>query len=1293
MGLSLVLVALLVAAGASSAFAAPKSVIAEFGSSGNGDGQLAMPRGVAVNQSTGDVYVASGGEGSITNVFNLPRVERFGADGDFLSRFGAFGLGNGQFSAAVPGGGPQAVAVDQSSGAVYVTDLANRRVQKFSSTGVFERAWGWGVADGGAAFQVCVSPAPCQAGIAGSGAGQLGAGSASLRLAVDPSTGDVYVADPQNRRIQVFGSNGAFLRAFGWGVQDGTSAFQVCSGPCQAGLTAGTEIGRFASSQPLHLAIDSAGVLYASDSNLSNRVQRFDISTPATPTPLPAIGGNGPLLNATTSGLAVDPSSGHLLVARDPSVGDTVVQELDSTTLTVTDTHAIGEGFLNVDGIAVNGVSGRVYASRSNVSRVAILADGATPPSVTLDATTDIDDRGATFNATIDPNGARVAYRFEYRQVGASAFTAAPLIDRHTGAGTSAVGVSEAVSDLMPNTAYEVRHVADGAGAPMTTATHTFSTDQIAPQVATGSAITPTGTGAILRGHVDPNGSPTTYHFEWGETAAYGNRAPATEGASAGQGATAKAVAQRLAGLSPSTTYHYRVVADGFGAPVAGQDRTFTTPASRERTGLPDGRAYELVTPPDKGGGMVFGGLDFGQPAAAQASADGGGIAYQGSTAFPGTSAPSSSLIVGYASTRAGSGWATESTAMPLVPTPGLSYSAHELVSDDGSKAVVRTNGDPVTGQPTARVEANFYWRDLETGTNRLINQDPVAGTAAYNTALAAATPDLGKVLFESDGILVAGAPPGTKLYRFDGASGLITLESRLPDGSPSTGVAGEDGYANALSADGSVAFFKPVTGNGLAPLYRREDGTTVAVNSEENPNLDVPLGVASFRGATSDGSKVFFVSVQPLVAEDANAVGDLYRYDADAPTGSRLTLVSDDAEPLDGDGLGVAVGSQIATGGVLGFSDDGELVYFVGTGQIVAGASTSSVPPRKLYLWDSSSGTPETRYLAALANESTRDAWSGSFEYVKVSPDGRRMAFLSSTPGLTPQDGGGFRQVYRFDAHPNPGQPELVCLSCPPGAAADAETVFQQQPTQPGLTLTSRRNLSADGERVFFETTQALVDGDGNGRSDVYLWEDGELSRLSRGDGHSSFADASASGDDVFIFTGNRLVGWDRDDAVDIYDVKAGGGFPEPGSRPSCAGDACQGQPGGGPDARAPGSASFSGSGNDGPRARQRLLLVEVTARQRAMLAAKGRATLRVRVTRPGRVSLVARARLGRQLLVVARSTRLARRGGTVRMPLALSPRARARLAGGHRLVLRVSVRASEARSRSLRLGLRRSK
>ena len=98
-----------------------------------------------------------------------------------------------------------------------------------------------------------------------------------------------------------------------------------------------------------------------------------------------------------------------------------------------------------------------------------------------------------------------------------------------------------------------------------------------APPVATtGSASAVLDTSATLGGSVNPNGTATTYHFEYGTTTAYGTNSPAVD-ASAGSGTSAVAESANLTGLTPGTIYHFRLVATSAGGTSNGADQTFTT--------------------------------------------------------------------------------------------------------------------------------------------------------------------------------------------------------------------------------------------------------------------------------------------------------------------------------------------------------------------------------------------------------------------------------------------------------------------------------------------------------------------------------------------------------------------------------------------------------------------------------------------------------------------------------------------------------------------------------------------
>jgi len=94
------------------------------------------------------------------------------------------------------------------------------------------------------------------------------------------------------------------------------------------------------------------------------------------------------------------------------------------------------------------------------------------------------------------------------------------------------------------------------------------------PVVTTGAASLVTQTTARLNGTVNPKGSATTYHFDYGPTTAYGQVTPT---GSAGSGNTAVPVSADLAGLTAGQTYHFRVQATNTGGTTLGADQTFTT--------------------------------------------------------------------------------------------------------------------------------------------------------------------------------------------------------------------------------------------------------------------------------------------------------------------------------------------------------------------------------------------------------------------------------------------------------------------------------------------------------------------------------------------------------------------------------------------------------------------------------------------------------------------------------------------------------------------------------------------
>ncbi|MCA9948530.1 MAG: hypothetical protein KDE48_02705 [Anaerolineales bacterium] len=232
----------------------PQTFVTRWGKN-NGDGQAGTlegefrdPTNVAVDNA-GNVFVAD---------YYHSRIQKFDSEGNFLRMWG-FGVDDGtaEFQICTSGCQPgllsnesggfwnvNGVAVD-ADGNVYTTDITNH-IQKFDNDGNFQIKWG----------------------TMGSGDGQL---NGPFDIVVDDA-GNVYVAEFLNHRIQKFNSSGAFLSTWGFGVQDGSLTYQICTSGCQAGIP-GNGDGQF--NQPTGITLDKAGDIYTTEGN-NHRIQKFD---------------------------------------------------------------------------------------------------------------------------------------------------------------------------------------------------------------------------------------------------------------------------------------------------------------------------------------------------------------------------------------------------------------------------------------------------------------------------------------------------------------------------------------------------------------------------------------------------------------------------------------------------------------------------------------------------------------------------------------------------------------------------------------------------------------------------------------------------------------------------------------------------------------------------------------------------------------------------------------------------------------------------------------------------------
>jgi hypothetical protein len=632
---------------------------------------------------------------------------------------------------------------------------------------------------------------------------------------------------------------------------------------------------------------------------------------------------------------------------------------------------------------------------------------------------------------------------------------------------------------------------------------------------------------------------------------------------------------------------------------------------------LPDCRSYELVSPLDKNGGDIDGIDEVGSGGVVQASPDGSKITYVSLSSFGG--GPQGAPVGDqYLSTRGGEGWSTQNITLALA-TPELAANQgtpYKAFSSDLAASLVLNgvhNGEAVPGDESALGGApkgyeDFYRRDLEDGgVQALITTEPPEPHETFEPRLEgdAATPDLSHIVLRSTAALTPGAtagPPTTldlNIYEWaDGALQAVNVppEPSLSDpGETLLGSrlgSGESGQGHTISDDGSRVFWTGPEEN----LFVREGLGTATPRTVQ---LDREIGGGGvFLTASTDGSKVFFTK-----GKEDN--GDLYEYDLNE---NKLT--------------DLAAGAGVE--GVLGSSDDGSYVYFVASGGFDGATShtcelTNAATQCNLYLWHEGAGIT---FIATLTG-ADEGAWSPELASrpARVTPDGRQIVFTSAAsltgydnngpncvpvvnPNgvLTGYSPGSCEEVYTYKAGGEVGS-GLVCVSCNPSGAAPigpsgipAATDYVR-----GNATYDSRVLSADGSRVFFDSTDALVPADTNEAQDVYEWERGGTPTCTRAGGcdtctqtpgciglisggvsnePSSFLDASEDGSDVFFLTRQQLVPGDTDQEVDVYDAHEGGGFTQP-TTTACTGTGCQGLPGAQPTFATPASGTFEGVGN----------------------------------------------------------------------------------------------------------------
>ena len=231
-------------------------------------------------------------------------------------------------------------------------------------------------------------------------------------------------------------------------------------------------------------------------------------------------------------------------------------------------TQKIAAGDSTFDG-GNAGLQGAGTATRLNNVKIS----GLRIPEAKTEAATSVKATSATLNATVNPNSLATSYYFEY---GKTEAYGSKTSSKSAGSGSSNVVVTETPTGLVEGTTYHYRVVAESEVGLLYGEDKTFTTlnPSNPPKATTEAATEVKASSATLNGTINPEGSETSYYFEYGESEAYGSK---TSAKSAGSGTSSVAVNEALSGLKADATYHFRLVAKGVGVTVEGEDKEFTT--------------------------------------------------------------------------------------------------------------------------------------------------------------------------------------------------------------------------------------------------------------------------------------------------------------------------------------------------------------------------------------------------------------------------------------------------------------------------------------------------------------------------------------------------------------------------------------------------------------------------------------------------------------------------------------------------------------------------------------------
>lgn len=198
-------------------------------------------------------------------------------------------------------------------------------------------------------------------------------------------------------------------------------------------------------------------------------------------------------------------------------------------------------------------------------------------PTVITSTTVQPTNSTAVVAGTVNPNGSQTVYWYEY---GSTANLGSKISVQSIGSGWSAIPSPGFITGLNKDTTYYYRLDAENKYGEMRGATQSFSTNDnppgqgSVPTVSTASAKNVSRTAATVGASVNAHSSPTTYWFEYGTDATFGQLSAFQSAPNTNSAAT---VSASLTGLSPLTKYYFRIDAQNQYGTVNGSISSFTT--------------------------------------------------------------------------------------------------------------------------------------------------------------------------------------------------------------------------------------------------------------------------------------------------------------------------------------------------------------------------------------------------------------------------------------------------------------------------------------------------------------------------------------------------------------------------------------------------------------------------------------------------------------------------------------------------------------------------------------------